>query len=159
MGRPRRTGDFIAAHPSVDWTLAACGTLVGARLTVIDSLMISAFFQGLAAAAGLILAAATFGASMMYQSTSPLVVRIRRNYAALLNRNWASIFATSLAVTILAVFLLLFSDRPWATSVGLAALGLLLARGTRSIFWIYYVLVAQRVDQESAPMKAPGLKV
>ena len=130
--------DFIANHPCVDH-LPAVGAMTGVwtlGLTAAPSVL-TAFLEGLGALAGLVLAAATFAAAMLAQSSSRVTVLLRQKYAVVLARNWNSILRAALLIGVAALIMLLLVDAQTRLVLvsGAYMLVLLGARGWRAVSW------------------------
>lgn len=141
--------DFLAAHPAVDhiipisivaaWLLALSGAVPPSespRLYV---------YAGISTLSALVLAAATFVCTLTYQSSSTLVLEVRRRFATELRRNWASIIFSALGCAVLPIAAMAIDEQrtTWAFGLALYGLALLIVKFGRSVFWLKYTLFMQ----------------
>ena len=153
MKRKRQAAaDFLAAHPLVDqlapvlvlavWIIALRGFAPAGespRLYV---------YAGVSTLAALVLTAATFVCAFTYQSTSTLMVDVRHRFGTPLRKNWLSILLWSLGCAVLPLVSMAVDAEAKRVSFALTlyALSLLVAKFSRSVFWLKYTLFAQTVS-------------
>ncbi|WP_146143614.1 Na+:H+ dicarboxylate symporter [Bifidobacterium callitrichos] len=91
------------------------------------------------------MAAATFICTMTYQSDGQLMREVRLNYGECLSKNWQSIILWSLldAVLPLITIALWETNKNAGFSLSIFALVNLIAKSTRSVYWLNYTLFMQ----------------
>lgn len=138
----RKAQDFYLAHPLLDQLLPILGLAIW-HFTLKQVVPGSADAQlaayvGLSAIAGLVLAAATFVCTMIYQSTSPSVLLLREKFSKSLSKNWASIFALTFVAALLpiAATLLHSSNGTLSFALVIYSAAILIGRGARTYTWL-----------------------
>jgi hypothetical protein len=151
--------DFYAARPWVDLLAVALlgllWVLAGAELLTPSSAAARLeFYVGVATLAALVLAAATFVCTMVYQSASPHVETVRKRFGATLRTNWTAIIAWSLLAAASPIVAILLDEKypAWAMAISVVALGLIVMRFARSVYWLRLTLFLQHVSDAADPV-------
>lgn len=146
--------DFILRRPLVDqlvpilalgvWHFVFHGQVPGTPAAQ------SAAYVGLSAVAGIVLAAATFVCTMLYQSSSTSVKTLRDKFTGELAKNWTSIFAFIFVAAILPIIATLLQDTHNALAFGLALYSgaILFSRSFRTYLWL---IVSFRLESSPEP--------
>lgn len=161
--RKKRLGNYIVAHPWVDYIPALMATALWSLLGIGATGLLDAapqqsasrleIYVGLGTFCGLVLASATFVCTMTYQSSNILMNRVVRYYKAELRRNWVAILGSTLLSAVLALTLIAVDARlPFvALSVAGLLLSLTLLRGVRALYWLNYSLFGDELQPEHRP--------
>lgn len=133
---------------------AACVVLcVASALTLrilglsIDASAQTAFLTALTTVSGLVLTASVFVCTMVIQSPSVHLRRIRSLYPQTFSAVWIHILSAALLSCALAALLLLAPPSPLVISVGIGLLVLALASGFRTIWWLKRLLAVEEVER------------
>jgi len=99
---------------------------------------ISSVYVGLSAMAGIVLAAATFVCTMLYQSQSSSAKALRARFSKTMAKNWASIFSFVFVAAILPLVATLVrdSDPRLAFALVIYSAGILIGRSFRTYLWL-----------------------
>lgn len=111
----------------------------------------STFLATLATVSGVVLAAAIFAGTMIIQTSSELLVHIKKTFHATFISVWVHILATTLLACLLSAGLLLAPPSTHVLAVGIGALVLVFLSGVRTIWWLRFLLMVEDRDQ-----KRPG---
>lgn len=147
-----RFQDFLLRRPIVD-QLAPIAILL-AWFFLFDRATLGsddgqiAAFVGLSAVAGIVLAAATFVCTMLYQSSSSSVRLLREHFRGELAKSWTSVFVFLFIAAVVPIIAAVVRDSHETLAFGLVlySAGILLGRGFRTYLWL---IVSFRL--ESAP--------
>lgn len=153
----RNLSDLVVMHPLLDQGASILPAVAfgiwGVQLNISDEARI-AYLGGLAAVSALVLTAAVFVCAMTYQATNTLMSRVRTSFHDSLLRNWTSIIVGTFLGAIIAVVGLLFVSQvpDVAMIAGAYALGLLITKFLRAVFWFHYVLTTENLADDNAPV-------
>lgn len=140
--------DAVAEHPAIDHvvpTLAVLATLAAREAVTPPNF--DAFLVGVATVSALVLTAATFVCTLIYQSEATDRMKdVRLRFAPVLRRNWMSIFILVFATSVAPLVALLLVGTWVAPLVGAWALTMLTMKALRTVYWLHYVLLTQHVD-------------
>lgn len=152
--RTLKLQDFILRHPIFDQLIPALAFalwhFIGhGRVPGSDDAQTAAYV-GLSAVAGIVLAAATFVCTMLYQSSSTSVRMLRREFKNELSKNWASIFVFIFVAATLPIAATLLRDTNSSLAFGfvLYSAAILLGRSFRTFLWL---IVSFRLETSPEP--------
>ena len=124
------------------WALAGCPTP--------DEASRALLFTTVSGAAGVTMAAAAFVCTIFFQSDSPTVQDVRRQYGSTVRANWLWILPALLVAVVLPLAGIVIDPRfPIAsTAMAAASVGLLMMSFIRVIYWFNATLLLQDHDRE-----------
>lgn len=140
--------DVVAEHPGFDHVVPAVAVLATlAMRNQVAPPNFEAFLVGLATISALVLTAATFVCTLIYQSGATERIReVRLRFAEALRRNWLSIFVLVFATSVAPLVALLLVGTWVAPLIGAWAFAMLTMKALRTVYWLHYVLLTQHVD-------------
>lgn len=154
----KRVLDVWTRRPASDFILAlllALAVYAWCPIVIEHEETRNTLYTALAAFSGIILAASTFAAGLLYSSTASLVVHARRLYAAEIRSNWTLILAycftaglASIASFAMDQFSMHFTD-----ALVLGSIILLATSMGRVIFWTRFVLFSSELDTHNHIVK------
>lgn len=154
----KRVLDVWTRRPASDFfiaTLLAVAIFVWCPIIIEDEATRNTLYTAVAAFSGIILAASTFAAGLLYSSTASLVVHVRRLYAAEIRSNWTLILAYCFVAGLASIasfatdqFSMHFTD-----ALVLASIILLATSMGRIIFWTRFVLFSSELDSHNHIVK------
>lgn len=143
----------IAAHPFVDavaslvvsvsWYMSECRTFDFEEPC-------AELFTSLSSVSGLLMAAATFICSMVYQSGSGRMKYAITKYSDELSRNWSSIIVWTMVTAVLPLIsLYIYKEYARvAIAVSLYSVLMMFFKTIRSMHWLKYTLFMQKTSQK-----------
>lgn len=143
-----RVKDFLAEHPGVDHVvpvLAISGLLSFRNHVSVENFDV--FLVGAATVSALVLTAATFVCTLIYQSNaSERIVELRMEFATALRRNWVTIFAILITTSVAPLCAVLLIGSWLAPVVGVWSIAMLTVTAARTVYWLDAMLFTQYID-------------
>lgn len=157
-GVSKRMFDLWTRRPALDFgiaVLATLGALALCPVVIDDEATRNTLFTAIAAFAGIILAASTFAAGLLYGSTASLVEHARKLYAAEIRSNWTLILAYCFVAGLasIASFAIDQFSKHLTDSVLLGSIVLLATSMGRVVFWTRFVLFSAELDTHNHIVK------
>lgn len=150
---------FAAKHTSVDIIIALLITMIWCGFVHIPNAskcqngdLYKEIFSSLSTVSGILVAAATFLCTMVYQSDSRYMRYAIRNYSDELSRNWSSIIVWAMLTAILPIislYIYQFHEKA-AIAISLYSIVMIIAKTVRSVHWLKYTLF---MDQASSRLQ------
>jgi len=148
MANNYRVKDFLAEHPGVDHVVPALA--IGGLLLFRDRVSVDrfdVFLVGAATVSALVLTAATFVCTLIYQSNATeRIIELRMEFATALRRNWVTIFTILIATSVAPLCAVLVIGSWLAPVVGVWSLVMLSVTAIRTVYWLDAMLFVQHVD-------------
>lgn len=154
----RLKGQWVE-HPFVDLipSLALLAILSQVEGDLIPEAGLEAFIAALSTTAGLVMAAASFVCTILYQSNSKLVKRVFLKHGHTVARSWIFIITTTLIACVTASALTGFTSTPyWPARIGIALLVLVFLEGIRTIWWLNAVFTLNHTQVQKDDKARPA---
>ncbi|GAA1937429.1 hypothetical protein GCM10009689_17480 [Brevibacterium antiquum] len=145
----RPVSDFILA------VLLAVAVFAWCPILIDDGATRNTLYTAVAAFSGIILAASTFAAGLLYNSTASLVVHVRKLYAAEIRSNWTLIlvYCFTAGLASIAAFAVDQLSMHFTDALVFGSVVLLATSMSRVIFWTRFVLFSSELDTHNRIVK------
>ncbi|ENO17444.1 hypothetical protein HMPREF9004_1810 [Schaalia cardiffensis F0333] len=146
----RTVRNIWVQHPAVDLVLA--GSLFAFLYFSIEGDIftptgLQAFLSALSTTAGLVMAAATFVCTILYQSSNPSIKKLISRHGRGVARSWVCIILITLIACVAASALTGLTEATfWAGQIGITLLALVFIEGVRAVWWLNAVFKLEETE-------------